>query len=369
MSTTRAARSARTATATPSAAVAPRRPIHQAPRPADSPPARMTPAAAGWTSERDDADEGDDDGVAAPRHPDPQLPVDHAVDVVDDRGEQVAATATQAARGQGHDGLVDLDPATGQEPERHVVRAQPLGVPEHRTGQAEGADAHDRHQQGEDGRASGGLHDQPAGGRGQRDAGRRGEGGQGRARREPRLRQGVGRSRRGSATGSTSAGWTVGAGAAVRGHRRRGQLQPVVGDRDQRGAMGHHDHGAAAAEVDQGVGDDLLGQLVEVGGGLVEQHPRTVGHHHASQGQSGPLAGGQGGAVLAQRRRQPVRQGQDPLLECHLAQCGPQLVVRSVRAAQPQVVGDAAAHEVRALGEPGDLLLPARGRRPVVRRT
>ena len=48
---------------------------------------------------------------------------------------------------------------------------------------------------------------------------------------------------------------------------------------------------ASPAELDDGVRDHLLGQLVQVRGRLVEQHPRTVREDDAGQGESCSLAG------------------------------------------------------------------------------
>ena len=193
-------------------------------------------------------DEGDrcgdrrDQRVAAPRQPDPELAVDHAVDVVDDRGQQVPPPTAESARGQRDEGVVHLHPAAGQEPERSVVRAQPLGVAKHRSGQAEGAHGHDRDEHGEHGGVGRGLDDQPAGGGGEGHAGRGGE------RREERAQAEV-------AGSAGPTGWS-GTGAegccreyagTVAGHvTRHGsrQVEPVVGCGDQRGSVGHDDHGS-----------------------------------------------------------------------------------------------------------------------------
>ena len=72
---------------------------------------------------------------------------------------------------EGHDRVVHLDAPGGEQTQGRVVRAHPLGVPQHRPREPEGADRDDGHEQGEDGRAGGGLDDQPPGGRGQRHAG------------------------------------------------------------------------------------------------------------------------------------------------------------------------------------------------------
>ena len=65
----------------------------------------------------------------------------HGVDVVDDRGEHVAAPP--AERGRASAARPRRTPATrrvGEQPQRGVVGAQPLGVAQHRPGEPEGAD-------------------------------------------------------------------------------------------------------------------------------------------------------------------------------------------------------------------------------------
>ena len=58
----------------------------------------------------------------------------------------------------------------------------------------------------------------------------------------------------------------------------------------------------------EGLEQDLLGDGVEVRGGLVEEHERAVGDDDAGQREAGALPGGEPGAVLAERRVEPVRQ-------------------------------------------------------------
>ena len=76
----------------------------------------------------------------------------------------------------GHQGVVHLHAAPGQQPQGGVVRAQPLGVPQHGSGQPEGR-GRPRSATSRVSTAGrvGGLHDQPAGSGGQGDAGGRGE--------------------------------------------------------------------------------------------------------------------------------------------------------------------------------------------------
>ena len=298
-----------------------------------------------------------DEHEAADRQPDPQLAVDHGVHVVDHRGEQVATPAAQASRGERHDRVVHRHPAIGEQPQRHVVGAHPLDVPQHRSSQPERPDRDHRDQQGQHRRPGRGLHDQPAGGRGQRHAGR--------GRRRPHQaaeQQSTPGRRPGVGSGGSSSG---GSGGRLRRHGRtarrgrrpcrrgsgggRRQRQHPVRQLDERRLVGDHDDAAGAAELGDGVGDDELGDLVEVGGRLVEQDPGPVGQHHPGEREPGPLAGGEAGPVLAERLAEAAGQGPDPLLERHPAQGLPEPVVGGVGRRQPEVVGDGAGHEDRPL--------------------
>ena len=123
----------------------------------------------------------------------------------------------------------------------------------------------------------------------------------------------------------------------------------MVGERDQGRAVGDDDDGAVAGELEQGVGDDVLGERVEVGGRLVEEDPGPVAEHDPSQGEASTLPGREGRAVLAQGRVEPVGKLADALLEGDPAQHRPDRVVGGVRGAESHVVGDAAGNEERAL--------------------
>ena len=63
--------------------------------------------------------------------------------------------------------------------------------------------------------------------------------------------------------------------------------------------MRDDDHGPGPAEVDQGVGHDPRGDGVEVGRGLVEQHPGPVGDDGPGERQTGALTGREPRAFLA----------------------------------------------------------------------
>ena len=124
--------------------------------------------------------------------------------------------------------------------------------------------------------------------------------------------------------------------------------------------MGDDDDGPVARELDQGVGDDVLGERVEVGGGLVEQDPGPVAEHDPGQGEAGALAGREGRAVLAERGVETRGQLADPLLEGHPAEHRPDRGVVGVGGAQADVVGDAAGDEERPLREQGHAGAPRR---------
>ena len=89
--------------------------------------------------------------------------------------------------------------------------------------------------------------------------------------------------------------------------------------------------------------------VVEVGGRLVEQHPRPVGDDDPGQREPGALAGRQRGAVLAERRVEPVAAGRatrsSRATRRRAAQSSSSVGVGS---AEPQVVGDGAGDEARA---------------------
>ena len=63
--------------------------------------------------------------------------VEQGVDVVDDTGEQVAAARAEAPGDQRDEGGEDLGPALREHAEDDVVASTPLGVAEHRAGEAE----------------------------------------------------------------------------------------------------------------------------------------------------------------------------------------------------------------------------------------
>ena len=62
------------------------------------------------------------------RHPDPQLVVQHAVDVVDDRSQRRRRAVDRVRPASGDHGVVHLDAALGEQPQHHVVRLHPLDV-------------------------------------------------------------------------------------------------------------------------------------------------------------------------------------------------------------------------------------------------
>ena len=122
--------------------------------------------------------------------------------------------------------------------------------------------------------------------------------------------------------------------------------------------MGHHDDRLRCASRAQGLEEDLLGLLVEVGGGLVEEHDRPLGEHDAGQREAGPLARGQAGTVLAERRLQTVGEGAHDVGEGDAAQGLPHLVVAGRGTAEPHVVADGVGQKPRPLRCPGDQAAP-----------
>ena len=69
---------------------------------------------------------------------------------------------------------------------------------------------------------------------------------------------------------------------------RRHQLDHAVSGREHGRPVGHHDHQAALREEGEGLEEDLLGLLVEVGARLVEEHDRTVRRARRGPARPGP---------------------------------------------------------------------------------
>ena len=113
--------------------------------------------------------------------------------------------------------------------------------------------------------------------------------------------------------------------------------------------MRDHDDGAVAGQLDQRVGDDVLGEYVQVGGRLVQQHVRAVGEDDPRQRQAGPFTGGESGTVLADLGVEALRKRAHALLEGHAPQDLPHGVVAGPRRAQPHVVAHGAGDEDRPL--------------------
>ena len=128
-----------------------------------------------------------------------------------------------------------------------------------------------------------------------------------------------------------------------------GQVDHLVGEGDEGGPMRDHDDGPVAGQLDEGVGHDVLGERVEVGGRLVEQDPGPVAEHDPGEGEAGPLAGGERRAVLGERGGEPSRELPDALFQGDPAEHLPDGGVVGVGGAEAHVVGDAAADEERPL--------------------
>ena len=112
------------------------------------------------------------------------------------------------------------------------------------------------------------------------------------------------------------------------------------------------------ASEGEGLEEDLLGLLVEVGARLVEEHDRASGEHDAGERDAGPLAGGQAGTVLAERRLQAVGEGAYDVGEADAAQGLPDLVVAGRGAADPHVGADGVGQQPRSLRCPPDQAAP-----------
>ena len=178
-----------------------------------------------------------DDGEATDGQPDPELAVQHAVDVIDDRGQHVAATTAQRTRGERHDGVVHLHPAAPEQVQGDVVGTQPLDVPQQRASQAERADRDDGDQQRQHRGLVRRLDDQPPGGGGECDTGRGGQPTEQRGNPSPPSRCGAG-------------GWRQGADRerGRRGHRRDGSRDGSVGSVQRDLHVGEVEEGAAMGD-------------------------------------------------------------------------------------------------------------------------
>ncbi len=288
----------------------------------------------------------------------PELLVEQGVDVVDDPAEHLAATAAEPARGERHDALEDGHPPVREHPQRGVVTDQPLAVPQHRPGDAEGADRDDRDHQEQHRRVLGGPSDQPGGGDGQADARGRGEHAEQQARVElPPPADRVAGQRLGRGGRRRTDGRPDRRDGTAR--RRRGQRHHRVGVLEQRRGVGDHHDGGSAGQPAQGLRDHLLGGGVEVGRGLVHQHQRTLREHRPGQREPGPLTGRETLAVLpedgAGTAGERVHGGQqaDPV------ERAADLVVRRARPTEPDVLGERAGHQPGPLRDPGDRRPPA----------
>ena len=354
---------ARCETTSGSAAAVPRRASTNASAP--------EPATSSTTAPADRGDEGGEHGGpdADQRRGDerlahPQPVVEQGVDVVDDAREQVAAARAEAAGDQRDEVGEDPGPALGELAEDDVVAEHALGVTEHRTGEPEEPDPDDRHHQVEHRRLLAGAGDEPARGRREGDAGRGGQGAEQRGRPDapprPTLVVLVRDHRRGRRT-PRAYDVRSGRSGVAGGHRggRRHQLDHPVGGREHGRPVGHHDHQAALREEGEGLEEDLLGLLVEVGARLVEEHDRASGEHDAGQRDAGP-AGRRTGRRRPHRAACPGRGG-------GRARRRPRPTLRRASqtsssprrgAADPHVGADGVGQQPRSLGCPPDQAAP-----------
>ncbi len=128
-----------------------------------------------------------------------------------------------------------------------------------------------------------------------------------------------------------------------------------VGEGDELGAVGHDDDGAALAEGDEELVDGRGSTGVEVGGGLVDEEDGCRRQGGPGQGDAGPLSGREAEPVVAEGRREGVREGGDEPLEADLAQGLPERVVGGVVAEGQRVAQGPGGEE----GTLGDEVAPA----------
>ena len=91
-----------------------------------------------------------------------------------------------------------------------------------------------------------------------------------------------------------------------------------------------------------------------MGRGLVEHDHRGRGEERSRQGDAPPFPSGDGGSGLADERVPSVRERIDPVLEPREAHRPPDLVVRRVRACEPDVLHDRRGEDMRILCVEGD---------------
>ncbi|CAB4907545.1 unannotated protein [freshwater metagenome] len=255
----------------------------------------------------------------------------------------------------------DLHPGVGGQPQRGVVRGEPLGPPGQRPQQAEPADPDDRHQQGQHRWHLGGPHHEPARQPGERHPGQRGQrAGADRSGHRPSRPGdpgGVGKGsdapRRGRLRGCNGSLAAAGGDGGRGGHG--GQHQLAVGQRGQRRVVGHQQHGHRAAQVSEHSGHPGGGRVVQVCGGLVEQQQlRTPADPHQRPGQRDPLqlAGGQRAAAPSGQvaRADPGERVDNQAL----GDDGVQRVRRVDAGVQPELVGHRVAQRARVLRHDGD---------------
>ena len=302
--------------------------------------------------------------------------VEQRVDVVDDAGEEVAAARAEPPGDEREEVGVDLRPPVGELAQHHVVAQHPLGVTQHRPRQAEEPYAHDGDHQVEHRWLLAGPGDQPAGRRREGDAGGGGQGTQEGGGAQPPARAGVGLVRddgraaghlgvaaddiRGRRSDVVCRHPRGGGGRGGGGRRGGGEGDHPVRCGQHGRAVGHHEHEARAGQGSDGVEEHLLGLLVQVGAGLIQQHHRAGGQHDPGEGHAGALAGGEACPVLAEHGRETVGEVAHDVRQADAEQRLPHRCVVRAGPAQADVVGDGAGQQPRSLRCPGDLPAPPR---------
>ena len=139
---------------------------------------------------------------------------------------------------------------------------------------------------------------------------------------------------------------------------RHGQLDDTVGERGQRGAVGHEDGRTADDQPAHGRQHVGLRLAVEAGGGLVEQEQRRVAHEGAGERDALAFAGGQPRPSLAQQRVGTGGQAPHDFGQAGGLERGRHLGVGRVGSAEPDVLGHRAGEEVGPLRDPADVTAP-----------
>ena len=116
----------------------------------------------------------------------------------------------------------------------------------------------------------------------------------------------------------------------MRGDGRKFDHGHAMGE--QVAAVGDQQDGAAIERGEKVAQQGGGGGVVEVFGGLVDDHYSGAGQHHTGEGQALALAAGERATVLADHGVQAVRQTGQPVAQLNGGQCGVQVVIGGVGA-------------------------------------